>query len=139
MELDRFLVAQEPVIVEVLSELKTGQKLTHWMWFIFPQLKSLGRSETAIYYGLDGLKEARQWLDHPVLSKRLVDCTTTVLLHPDKSITSIMGTPDNLKLRSCMTLFQKADPTQTLFSDVLRTFYKGKPDDETIKLLSHPS
>ena len=139
MDLDRFLVAQEPVIVEVLRELKAGRKLTHWMWFIFPQLKALGRSETAIYYGLDGLKEAREWLDHPVLSKRLVDCTMTVLLHPDKSITSIMGTPDDLKLRSCMTLFQKADPTQTLFSDALRVFYDGAPDDQTIKLLSHPS
>ena len=138
MKLDRFMQAQGSVISEVLLELRGGKKLTHWMWFIFPQLKALGRSETAIYYGLDGLKEACEWLAHPVLSKRLVDCTMAVLEHPDKSITSIMGTPDDLKLRSCMTLFQKADPTQTLFIDVLRIFYENKPDDQTIKLLSHP-
>ena len=139
MELDRFLIAQEPVIDEVLRELQAGQKLTHWMWFIFPQLKALGRSETAIYYGLDGLNAAHDWLAHPVLSKRFVDCTKAVLLHPDKSITSIMGTPDDLKLRSCMTLFNLADPAQSLFTDVLRVFYDDQPDDQTLEILSRSS
>lgn len=139
MGLDRFLIAQNPVIVEVLRELQAGQKLTHWMWFIFPQLKALGRSETAIYFGLDGLEEARDWLAHPNLSKRLVDCTKAVLLHPDKSITSIMGTPDDMKLRSSMTLFNLADPAQPLFSDVLRVFYDNQPDGQTIEILSRSS
>jgi 5-methylcytosine-specific restriction enzyme subunit McrC len=133
----KFLDAQAKADIDkVLGELRAGQKLTHWMWFVFPQLKALGRSETAICYGLDGLEEAREWLAHPVLSKRLLDCTKAVLMHPGKSITSIMGTPDDLKLRSCMTLFHLAAPAHPLFRDVLRIFYGDQLDDQTIELLS---
>ena len=133
---DKFLTAQAPVIDEVLAELRTGRKRTHWMWFIFPQLQALGRSATARHFGLSDLQDARDWLAHPVLGPRLLDCTRAVLLHPGVPIRSIMGTPDDLKLRSCMTLFQLADPAQPLFGQVLQVFYGGQADALTLGLVT---
>ena len=132
---DKFLTAQAPVIDEVLAELRTGRKRRHWMWFIFPQLQALGRSATALHFGLSGLQDAREWLAHPVLGPRLLDCTRALLLHPDVPIRRIMGTPDDLKLRSCMTLFQQADPAQPMFAQVLQVFYDGQPDALTLALV----
>jgi uncharacterized protein (DUF1810 family) len=132
---DRFLLAQAPVIEAVLAELRAGHKQTHWMWFIFPQLKDLGRSATARYYGLEGVDDARAWLVHPVLGPRLLACTQAVLGHADVLVRDIMGSPDDLKLHSCMTLFQVADPAQPLFEQVLQAFYNGRPDDLTLDLL----
>ena len=135
---DLFLDAQAPVIEAVLSELRAGHKRTHWMWFIFPQLKALGRSATARYYGLEGLDDAQAWLAHPVLGSRLLACTQAVLMHTDVPVRDIMGSPDDLKLRSCMTLFRVADPAQPLFDQVLQGFYRGQPDVLTLELLGLP-
>lgn len=116
---DIFLNAQASVIEAVLTELRAEHKRTHWMWFIFPQLKALGRSATVRYYGLESLDDARAWLVHPVLGPRLLACTQAVLTHTGVPVCDIMGSPDDLKLRSCMTLFQFADPAQPLFGQVL--------------------
>lgn len=119
MDADKFLEAQAPVIETVLRELREGQKLTDWMWFIFPQLKGLGQSPIAKQYELNGLQDAREWLAHPDLSSRLIECTKAVLLHSGRSITSIMDPPDNRKLRSSMTLFHLADPAQWVFRTIV--------------------
>jgi uncharacterized protein (DUF1810 family) len=132
---EKFLTAQAPVMDVVMAELHAGRKRTHWMWFVFPQLKALGRSATARHYGLDGLQDARDWLAHPVLGQRLLDCSRAVLLHPHDPILRIMGSPDDLKLCSCMTLFEQADPAQPLFGEVLRVFYGGQRDARTQALL----
>lgn len=138
MDAEKFLTAQAPVIDDALAELRAGRKRTHWMWFIFPQLTALGRSATARHYGLADLQDARDWLAHPVLSARLLDCTRAVLMHPGVPIRDIMGSPDDMKLRSCMTLFQQADPSQPLFGQVLQVFYGGQPDPLTLEWLARP-
>ncbi|MCC0014718.1 MAG: DUF1810 domain-containing protein [Rhodobiaceae bacterium] len=123
---NRFVGAQERVIEAVVSELEAGRKLTHWMWFVFPQLAALGRSERARFYGLSGLEDARSYLAHPLLGGRLRQCVGLVLKHTDKSAHDIFGSPDDLKLRSCLTLFREAAQTpedRTLFQAALESFY----------------
>ncbi len=136
MSLDHFLTAQEPVYATVLAELRAGDKQTHWMWFIFPQLKALGRSSTALRYGLEDLNHARMYASHPVLGPRLKECTELVLRHHDKSALDILHHPDNLKFRSCMTLFQLAQPQEPVFTLALDRFFHGSPDDMTIQLVN---
>lgn len=138
MSLDRFVEAQSPVIGKVMDELIAGEKETHWMWFIFPQLKALGRSRTANFYGLADLAEARLYLEHPVLGPRLLRCTEAVLAHTDKTAYEIFGFPDDLKFRSCMTLFLMADPGQNLFKQALDSFYAGESDPGTMAWLQEP-
>lgn len=130
--LQRFIAAQAPVIEQVMAELKAGRKTTHWMWFVFPQLASLGRSSTARYYGLASVAEARAYLAHPVLGERLLECTRTVCEHPDRSLHAIFGSPDDLKFRSCMTLFDLASPQTATFSEALIQFCDGRPDPLTV-------
>lgn len=132
--LDRFVNAQDPAYEHVLAELNRGHKTTHWIWFIFPQLKELGRSETAQHYGIGSLEEAKAYFAHPVLGSRLLECTKLVCRHKDKSIGDIMAYPDDLKLHSSMTLFLEATGNQA-FGDALKTFYDGQPDDKTLQLL----
>lgn len=115
-----------------MAELEAGAKRTHWMWYVFPQLKSLGRSATARYYGLDDVGEARAYLDHPLLGERLRACTRAVLAHRDKTAHAIFGSPDDLKFRSCMTLFGLAAPEEPLFRQALAQFYAGQPDPLTV-------
>lgn len=134
MDLTRFLNAQTPVIDAVMAELAGGQKQTHWMWFVFPQLTALGRSPTALFYGIESLAEARTYLADPVLSERLKACTRLVLAHAGSSAHGIFGSPDDLKFRSCMTLFSLADPGEGLFRQALRQFFGGEPDRETVRL-----
>jgi uncharacterized protein (DUF1810 family) len=136
MQHDRFLAAHEPLYAHVLEELRAGDKKTHWMWFIFPQLKALGRSSTALFYGLNDLADARMYFSHPVLGARLKECTALVLQHHDKSALEILHHPDNLKFRSCMTLFQLAAPQEPLFAEALKVFFKGDADDMTIQLVN---
>lgn len=136
MTLDRFVNAQGPVIDQVMAELHAGQKQTHWMWFIFPQLKALGSSGTAKFYGLSGLSEAKQYLAHPVLGPRLLACTQAVLAHGDKTVHEIFGTPDDMKFRSRMTLFMSAAPEVDLFSKALAMFYAGESDPTTVDLVN---
>lgn len=134
MDLTRFLDAQKPVIDAVMAELAAGKKRTHWMWFVFPQLTALGRSATARHYGIGSLAEARSYLADPVLSGRLKACTRLVFTHAERSAHDIFGSPDDLKFRSCMTLFSLADPAEDLFRQALLRFFGGVPDPETVRL-----
>ncbi|MHA7883074.1 DUF1810 domain-containing protein [Nitratireductor rhodophyticola] len=134
-ELQRFMEAQEGVFETAVRELQTGRKRTHWMWFVFPQLRGLGRSPTAKYYGLSSLEEARAYLAHPVLGSRLRDVTCVMLEVPGQSLRAILGTPDDLKFCSCMTLFALASQkSETLFSDALARWCGGQMDEATLRL-----
>ncbi|MFC7529617.1 DUF1810 domain-containing protein [Actinoplanes sp. GCM10030250] len=135
-ELDRFVRAQDGGVHEqALAELLAGNKRSHWMWFVFPQLAGLGSSSTAHQYAIRDLGEAREYLAHPVLGPRLRECCTALLKHSGRSATQILGYPDDLKLRSSMTLFARAAADPTLFDRVLARYYDG-PDDRTLTLLS---
>jgi uncharacterized protein (DUF1810 family) len=131
-----FIDAQNPVISVVLDELQAGQKRTHWMWFVFPQHVGLGRSGMAKRFGLGSIEDTRVYLTDPILGGRLVACTETVLAHRTKSAREIFGTPDDLKFRSCMTLFAIAAPQQPLFQIALDEFFAGDPDPLTVALLA---
>jgi uncharacterized protein (DUF1810 family) len=130
-----FVTAQDPIYAEVLSELGAGDKRTHWMWFVFPQLRALGRSERAIRYGLADLSEAIAYLAHPVLGPRLIACTRLVLGVDGKTAHDIFGSPDDLKFRSSMTLFARAAPDQPIFASALDKYFGGEPDPLTVELL----
>lgn len=139
MSLDHFLKAQEPAYARVLKELRGGRKQSHWMWFIFPQHVGLGRSSTAQVYGLASLEEARVYLDHPLLGARLCECTELLLSLEGRTAKAIFGFPDDLKLRSSMTLFAVANGTDKdedcLFQKVLDVFCGGQRDQLTLDLL----
>ena len=135
-DLSRFLDAQAPVIAAVRAELSAGQKRTHWMWFVFPQLAGLGLSPTAQHYAIADLDEARAFLAHPVLGPRLVELTETVNGVEGKSAHAIFGSPDDLKFRSSMTLFAEAAPDEPAFHEALTKFYGAEPDPRTLELLS---
>ena len=130
-----FLAAQDPVYPTVLAELRAGDKRTHWMWFIFPQLEALGRSPTAKFYGLKDLDAARAYLADPILGARLRECVATVLAVEGRSAHDIFHSPDDLKFRSCLTLFEAASPTDPLFPAALTKFYAGQRDALTLDLL----
>ena len=134
--LDRFIEAQDAIYTSVISELKTGRKRTHWMWFIFPQLDGLGQSEMSRRYGISSLEEARAYLAHPMLGSRLVECTELLLARTDRSAVQILGSIDALKFRSSMTLFamaakSAAEPFQT----AIHRYCGGEPDLRTLELL----
>ena len=130
-----FIRAQNPVFGQVLAELRAGEKRSHWMWFVFPQLKGLGRSPMALRYGLDDLAMAQDYLKHEVLGPRLLDCTRAVLGVSGRTAHQIFGSPDDLKFRSSMTLFGRADPEQQAFADALAQYYDGIEDFRTLELL----
>ena len=132
--LDRFVAAQAPVIAEVLEELRAGRKRTHWMWFVFPQVQGLGTSSMAQLFGIGSLEEARAYLVHPVLGPRLHECCTLLLQVRGRTAHEILGSPDDLKLRSCLTLFALAAPRDPLWRDCLDRFYGGTPDPRTVAL-----
>eukprot|EP01035_Chromulina_nebulosa_P033646 gene33645-biopygen21788 len=133
--LQRFVQAQEPVYPQVLRELQTGRKNSHWMWFIFPQLKILGRSATAQHYGLQNLAEALAYQAHPVLGARLLECTSLMLGVSGRSALQVLGSPDDLKFHSCMTLFAQAAPAQAAYQQALQHYFDGQPDTRTLELL----
>lgn len=135
-DLDRFVRAQDEILDAVRRELRAGRKETHWMWFVFPQLRALGRSGTALHYGISGIEEARAYMAHPLLGPRLVECAELVLAAEGRSAHAIFGGIDALKLRSCMTLFSAAAPGVAAFPEVLRRHYGGQPDPETTRLLA---
>jgi uncharacterized protein (DUF1810 family) len=134
-DLNRFTKAQERIYGNVLSELKSGRKRTHWMWFIFPQLEGLGHSETARFYAIKSLDEARQYLNHPVLGVRLRQCAAIVLGVKHRSIEDIFGFPDHLKFKSSITLFSRVKNADPVFEAVLARFFQGKPDSLTLELI----
>jgi uncharacterized protein (DUF1810 family) len=133
--LERFVQAQAPVWPAVQAELRAGRKVTHWMWFIFPQLEALGRSATARLYGLRDLDEARAFSAHPVLGPRLVQCCELLLQLPGGDATAIFGTVDAMKLRSCLTLFAQAAPGRPQFGACLQRYFGGAADPLTLQLL----
>ncbi|NKN36546.1 DUF1810 domain-containing protein [Agrobacterium sp. a22-2] len=134
-DLQRFVDAQRPVYAAVLAELRRGQKTSHWMWFIFPQIKGLGGSPTARTYAIASLAEARAYLAHPVLGDRLWECCEILLSLDGRSAEEIFGYPDVLKLRSSMTLFSRAGGGDTVFDQVLTRFYNGEADPATLARL----
>lgn len=134
--LQRFVDAQEPVYEEVLGELRSGRKRRHWIWFVFPQLRGLGRSPTAKRFGIWSLGEARAYLQHDVLGPRLHECARLVAQIDGSSADDIFGWPDNLKVRSSMTLFAHATDENADFRAVLDKFYAGEEDPATVELLS---
>lgn len=135
-DLRRFVDAQDGVYDTVLAELRNGAKRSHWIWFVFPQLRGLGRSPTAVRFGIASLDEARAYLAHPVLGPRLRECTRLVGLIDGRSVDEIFGWPDNLKVRSSMTLFARATDDNADFRAVLDKFYNGEDDPATVELLN---
>ena len=130
--LARFTAAQEGVYDRALAELRAGCKRTHWMWFVFPQIAGLGSSRTAQRYAIASLQEARAYLADAVLGPRLIECATALLAVEGRSAEEILGFPDDLKLRSSMTLFARAAPGIEVFQQVLDRYYDGKPDPQTL-------
>ena len=135
-DLQRFVAAQAPVYAQVQAELAHGRKASHWMWFVFPQLRELGRSATARHYGIASLAEARAYLAHPLLGARLDECTRLMLAVAGKSALEILGPPDDLKLCSSMTLFAEAAEGNALFVAALDRFFAGTRDPRTVALLA---
>lgn len=133
--LQSFVDAQAPVYATVVQEMAQGAKRSHWMWFIFPQLKALGRSATAQYYGLASLAEARVYVGHALLGTRLRQCTQCVLDVQGRCALQIFGMPDTLKFCSSMTLFERAAPEEPLFARALEKYYAGQRDVQTLALL----
>ncbi len=138
-DLNRFLSAQEGVYERALAELNSGQKRTHWMWFIFPQIDGLGYSPTAKLYSIKSIEEARQYLNHPVLGKRLLECTEAVVALKGGSVSEIFGYPDDLKFKSSMTLFEKVAGSGSVFSAALDRYCYGGRDAATLRLLEKSS
>jgi uncharacterized protein (DUF1810 family) len=134
-DLERFVTAQEGVYEGALRELRAGRKTGHWIWFIFPQLAGLGRSETSRFFGIESLDEARAYLEHPVLGPRLRECASAVLATQDATADQIFGSLDAMKVRSSMTLFHRAEPDEPLFVEILERFYGGEADAATDSML----
>ena len=136
-DLNRFVTAQAPIFDRVLAELQAAAKRTHWMWFVFPQLRGLGHSYRAEHYGLRSLDEARAYLAHDLLGSRLRLCTQTVLNSDAPSLHAIFGSPDDLKFQSCMTVFEAlGNSGDTLFGSALDRWCGGKRDERTLRLLN---
>lgn len=134
-DLQRFVDAQAGLIDSVLEELGEGRKRSHWMWFVFPQLRALGRSATAQHFGLASIDEARAYWAHPLLGPRLKACTQRVLALEGRSALMVFGMPDALKFCSSMTLFERAVPHEPVFAQALDKFYAGRRDAQTLALL----
>ena len=133
--LNRFLGAQESFYADALKEIKQGYKQSHWIWFIFPQMRGLGRSPMAENYGIASIEEARAYLENPTLKQRLIEISTALLKHKGKSTAyEILGTIDAIKVRSSMTLFDPVMPN-SIFAEVLDAFYNGERDEMTLELL----
>lgn len=135
-DLRRFVDAQEPVWPAVTAELARGAKASHWMWFVFPQLKGLGRSRTAQHYGIASRDEALAYWRHPLLGPRLKHCTELMLAVPDRSALQVLGSPDDLKFRSSMTLFEQVAPDEPAFARAIERFFGGERDTATLSLLA---
>lgn len=133
--LSRFLEAQNHSYLKALSEIKNGQKESHWMWYVFPQLTGLGKSDTAKYYAIGGLEEAQAYASHPVLGKHLVEISEALLAIDGKSALEMFGSHDDLKLRSSMTLFASLENTDTIFNKVLEKYFGGEKDRMTLQLI----
>ena len=134
-DLARFISAQEMVYARVLYELRNGRKRSHWMWFIFPQIDGLGNSSTTKLYAIKSIEEAQEYLNHPVLGKRLKECAEAVLAIERRSVSEIFGYPDDMKLKSSMTLFENVTNSDSIFSSILDKYFNGARDLRTLNLL----
>ncbi|GAB3946798.1 DUF1810 domain-containing protein [Spirosoma harenae] len=134
-DLNRFVDAQASSYGQALAEIRNGQKQTHWMWYIFPQLAGLGFSQMAQYYAIADVAEAKEYLAHPVLGSRLIEISQALLGVEGKTAHQIMGSPDDLKLKSSMTLFNFVKPTEPVFQQILTKYYQGETDSKTLTLL----
>ncbi len=134
-ELQRFVDAQDPVMERVIAELTAGKKTSHWMWFVFPQIEGLGQSQMARLYAIQSLLEAEAYLDHPLLGPRLLTCTALVDRIEGRSAAMIFGAPDDMKFRSCMSLFSQAMPKPNAFTLALDKYFSGLPDPATLARL----
>lgn len=132
--LQRFLDAQQDVYEQALAEVKNGRKCSHWIWYIFPQLKGLGMSDKSLYYGIDSIREAEDYLAHPILGKRLREITLALLGLKEKSAQDIFGSLDAMKVLSCMTLFNEVD-SDDLFLQVINQYFQGESDEITKNML----
>jgi uncharacterized protein (DUF1810 family) len=135
-DLERFVTAQAPVIETVTQELRSGEKRSHWIWFVFPQLRGLGKSSAAHHYGIPSIRAAKAYLAHPVLGPRLDECTALVCAVEDRTAEQIFGPLDSLKFRSSMTLFAAAQEGESTFRAALVKYYAGEADPLTLKLLA---
>jgi uncharacterized protein (DUF1810 family) len=135
---EHFVIAQDLVYPQVLAELRAGEKRTHWMWFVFPQLRALGRSERAVRYGLAGLDDARAYLAHNVLGARLRECTEIVLAVEGRTAVETFGEIDAMKFRSSMTLFAHVAPDEAMWREAIAKFYGGVEDAVTVESLVRP-
>ena len=135
LNLNRFVLAQEKLYETVIAELKKGDKQTHWMWFIFPQIDGLGTSTFAKLYAIKNIEEAKAYYNHPLLGARLLECSKILLNIKNKSANDILGFPDYVKLQSCMTLFTLVFPFEKTFTDVLTKYYNNEKDVKTIEIL----
>src|SRR6266550_4766638 len=135
-ELSRFVRAQDEVYDTVLSELRSGRKTSHWMWFVFPQFAGLGTSEISQFYAIKSIGEARAYLEHPILGPRLTECSEALLSIRGRSAREIFGSPDDMKLKSCMTLLASISPVGSVFEKVLDHYYNGERDDRTLRLIN---
>lgn len=138
-DLGRFLAAQADDYDRALSEVRGGRKQTHWMWYVFPQLDGLGASPTARHYAIRSRAEARAYLAHPVLGPRLAECAGAAVGVEGRSATAVFGSPDDLKLRSCATLFAAVSALGSVFERLLAKYFDGRPDDRTLRLLADPA
>lgn len=136
-DLSRFTSAQESIYDSVLAELRNGRKRTHWMWYIFPQIDGLGHSATSKHYAIKSIEEARQYLNHPVLGQRLLECAEAVFTIEGRSISEIFGYPDDLKLKSSMTLFAYVAGPGSVFAGILDKYFNGEQDALTLQLLEN--
>ena len=134
-DLDRFVRAQETDYELALSEIMSGRKRSHWMWYIFPQLEGLGSSWNSVHYSIRGIAEATAYLAHPVLGPRLVKCAEAALQHSGLTASAIFGHPDDMKLRSSATLFASVSPAGSVFHRIIDTFFQGQPDETTLRRL----
>jgi uncharacterized protein (DUF1810 family) len=133
--LSRFVLAQKDDYEQALSEIKSGHKRTHWMWYIFPQIDGLAFSSTSNYYSIKSVEEAKAYLDHSILGPRLLECAEAVIRPEGRTATEIFGSPDDLKLRSCATLFSCVMPPGSVFHRLLEKYYQSMPEGKTLQVL----
>ncbi len=134
-DLSKFIQAHQKSYETALSEIQNGRKSSHWIWYIFPQLKGLGRSSTSEYYGIQNLDEARAFFQNEYLGQHLIEITSALLQLDSDDASAVMGTPDDMKLKSSMTLFALANPEEKIFKEVLNKYFNGKPDYKTMSML----
>lgn len=134
-DLNRFVQAQEGDYEQALSEIRSGRKRSHWMWYIFPQYEGLGFSSTSVFYAIKSLAEAQAYLEHPVLGPRLIECSQAALDVEGRSAHEIFGSPDDMKLKSCATLFNQVSPAGSVFEQLLAKYYRGERDEKTLDLI----